>query len=64
MRDEETAKERALRAFHVVPAHDIKEHEQSRLCWCRPTLASFEDGEEVWSHHGFADEYFSDKNIH
>lgn len=54
---------RGLLALHVIPRHDIKEHEETRLCWCRPELASFEDGEEVWAHNAFADQYFKDKTI-
>ena len=63
MNDPDLARERRLRAFHVMPAYDIRRHEESRLCWCCPELVSFEDGEEVWSHQAFASIYYPDKKL-
>jgi hypothetical protein len=35
--------------IHVTPFNDLREHEDARTCWCRPT----QDDEEpsVWVHH-------------
>lgn len=35
--------------WHVVPMNDLREHDPSPECWCRPD----EDGEVpgVWRHH-------------
>jgi len=35
--------------WHVVPMDDLRDHESSRHCWCKPT----QDEEEptVWVHH-------------
>lgn len=54
-----------LVAVHVIPGYDIKEHEETRLCWCHPELASRDPdtGEEVWAHNGFASQYYPDKKI-
>ena len=32
--------------IHVMPVDDLREHVDSRDCWCRPT---YDDG--VWVHH-------------
>jgi hypothetical protein len=32
--------------WHVVPLHDLREHEVNGSCWCKPTL-----DEGVWLHH-------------
>ena len=36
-------------ATHVLPINDLREHEASKTCWCKPT----QDDEEplVWIHH-------------
>ena len=35
--------------IHVVPLNDLREHEASTTCWCKPT----EDDEwpDIWVHH-------------
>lgn len=33
--------------IHVVPTNDLREHEDSEACWCRPT----EDEDGVIVHH-------------
>lgn len=32
--------------IHVVPVDDLREHDTTASCWCRPT---YDDG--VWVHH-------------
>lgn len=34
---------------HVVPVNDLREHDSSRSCWCRPT--EDEDERHVLIHH-------------
>lgn len=35
--------------LHVVPMGDLREHECSCTCWCRPT--EDEDTPGLWVHH-------------
>lgn len=49
---------------HVLPNNDKKDHEESRLCWCRPGVSIFTkrkpalvvhnslDGRELVERHG------------
>jgi hypothetical protein len=36
-------------AIHVVPMHDLREHNASADCWCKPTQD--DDWLNVWVHH-------------
>ena len=36
------------RSIHVIPIGDLREHEESVDCWCRPTL---DDQEDIFVHH-------------
>lgn len=36
--------------WHVIPAHDLKEHESSEECWCNPVPDPEADG-LVYIHH-------------
>jgi hypothetical protein len=40
-------------ALHIIPMDDLRDHEPSADCWCRPTLDDdFEDeGGDVYLHH-------------
>lgn len=35
--------------IHVIPIGDLRDHEESRTCWCRPTPD--EDAPSVLVHH-------------
>lgn len=35
--------------LHVVPNNDLREHETSQDCWCRPVVDQQESG--VWLHN-------------
>lgn len=35
--------------WHIVPMDDLRPHETSHKCWCRPTQD--EDEPAVWVHH-------------
>ena len=43
-------------AVHVIPIHDLREHEESGQCWCGPRVTTVEaippagDGRERWTH--------------
>lgn len=39
----------ALGNLHVVPLSDLREHEASGKCWCRPTQD--EEEPKLWIHH-------------
>jgi hypothetical protein len=47
--------------IHVMPINDIKEHEESLLCWCNPK----QDTEEpnVIIHNAFAEGYGNERNL-
>jgi hypothetical protein len=51
--------------IHVLPEHDLIEHEQLRQCPCRPTVEIQPNGVAVVIHHS-ADgrEYFEDDHQH
>ena len=36
-------------ATHVLPLNDLRDHEASKTCWCKPTQD--EDESLVWIHH-------------
>lgn len=36
-------------ALHVVPVNDLREHVDSKECWCRPT--EDEECPDLWVHH-------------
>lgn len=38
-------------AWHVVPMNDLRDHEPSKSCWCRPTLLDEETDGDVYIHH-------------
>jgi hypothetical protein len=41
--------------IHVIPTHGTK-HEETKDCWCDPTLIQDIDDEhdkQVWSHKGY-----------
>jgi hypothetical protein len=48
--------------IHVLPIHDLREHEDTRTCWCQPTLRQESgammvihqsaDGRELIEKHG------------
>ena len=38
-----------LPEVHVMPQHDLRDHETSRECWCKPT--EDEDEPRVVLHH-------------
>jgi hypothetical protein len=35
--------------LHVVPLFDLREHDTSSTCWCRPT--EDEETPRLWVHH-------------
>lgn len=35
--------------LHIVPMGDLRDHEDSCACWCRPTEE--EDHPGIWMHH-------------
>lgn len=37
--------------IHVIPENDLREHEESRQCWCRPTLDQLESDPVVVIHN-------------
>lgn len=38
--------------WHVVPMNDLRDHEPSANCWCRPTLRDDEETDgDVYIHH-------------
>ena len=36
-------------SVHVTPVDDLREHESSPGCWCKPTQDAEEPG--LWVHH-------------
>jgi hypothetical protein len=38
-------------ANHVMPVEDLKEHFESRECWCVPTVEPDAYGTPTWVHH-------------
>lgn len=38
-------------AVHVTPVNDLREHVDSRACWCKPTVETFEGGGMLITHH-------------
>lgn len=36
------------RRYHVVPVNDLREHELTPECWCKPTP---DEEHDVWTHH-------------
>jgi hypothetical protein len=46
---------------HVIPVKDIKEHEESITCWCRPNVSA--DYENLVIHNAFAEEYGDERNL-
>lgn len=51
--------------IHVMPISDIREHEDSRECWCVPVLDHTPvSGEaEVWVHNAFAEGYGDERKL-
>lgn len=37
--------------IHILPINDLKEHEQSTMCWCKPTV-EFTDPSTGQAHEG------------
>lgn len=50
--------------WHVIPRNDLREHETSPYCWCRPVQD--EDYPEVWVHHSMdgREEYENGRKPH
>ena len=36
---------------HVMPENDLREHEQTRTCWCQPQLTQEPGADVVVIHH-------------
>ena len=36
--------------YHVTPCNDLKEHRESRTCWCKPCV-EYENGNEIIVHN-------------
>ena len=34
--------------LHIIPLGDLREHEESALCWCKPQESTSEPG--IWVH--------------
>jgi hypothetical protein len=41
---------RVIEAFHVVPDQDLRAHDASTICWCRPELTSW-NRLLIYKHH-------------
>ena len=39
------------RDLHVLPIDDLRDHEESRDCWCAPTVSQEPDADPVVVHH-------------
>lgn len=33
--------------IHVLPINDVREHEESRSCWCEPDLQYPDEGDSI-----------------
>lgn len=40
----------SARRWHIVPEHDMREHEESDACWCDPDIEE-DDGHVCVIHH-------------
>lgn len=40
---------------HVLPINDLRDHVETRDCWCAPTLYIADDGDEMTVIHNSAD---------
>ena len=51
-----------VNVIHVVPLNDLREHEASKDCWCKPTEDAVDD---VWVHHSMdkREEYKEGRNL-
>jgi hypothetical protein len=47
----ETTKGRARYVSHVIPLEDLKEHEESLICWCNPRSDVFSEHKVLYVHH-------------
>lgn len=47
--------------IHVMPTNDIKEHEESILCWCKPKYDEQEP--KLIIHNAFAESYGNERNL-
>jgi hypothetical protein len=47
--------------IHVMPTHDIKQHEESLECWCCPKRDVEQANLVV--HNAFAEEYGEERNL-
>jgi len=48
-------------AVHTMPTHDIKEHEESILCWCKPKRDDIEPNLII--HNVFAESYGDERTL-
>lgn len=39
-------------ALHIIPINDLKEHEESSVCSCRPALI-IDNGEMIFVHNSY-----------
>lgn len=44
--------------IHVIPTDDIRPHDESILCWCKPQIT-----EHVVIHHAFGESYGDEREI-
>jgi hypothetical protein len=51
----------SMSEVHVMPTRDIKEHEETILCWCKPKRDSQEPNLVI--HNAFAAEYGDERNL-
>ena len=48
-------------AVHTMPINDIKEHEESILCWCHPKVDEQEPNHII--HNAFAESYGDERKL-
>jgi hypothetical protein len=46
---------------HTMPINDIKEHEESLLCWCNPRIDRTQPNHII--HNAFAESYGDERNL-
>lgn len=47
--------------YHVIPVADLKDHEDSQNCWCKPEIEKVRGGGVMVSHHSLDGREFYEK---
>ena len=49
--------------YHVLPVGDIKDHEDGLMCWCKPVIERYDNGNSMVSHNAADGREFFEQDV-